>query len=72
MSILRFHYLTELNTTFKFILQDRNSVMCNNSLMADVYFLVGSDFLSSQMGADTSSVTMPQKIPAHKLVLLIA
>ena len=37
--------------------------------MADVYFMVGSDFLSSQMGADNSGcapVTMPQKIPAHK------
>jgi hypothetical protein len=48
--------------------------MCNNSLMADVYFLVGSDFLSSQMGPDpngASGVTMPQKIPAHKSVFLI-
>ena len=41
--------------------------------MADVYFMVGSDFLSSQMGSDGSSASaMPQKIPAHKWVLVPA
>lgn len=48
-------------------LKDRNAVMCNNPLMADVWFNVGSDFLSSQVNAESgASSTMPQKIPAHK------
>lgn len=39
-------------------LRERNAVMCNNALMADVYFNVG---------AETNSA--PKKFPAHKYVL---
>ena len=70
----------------KFNLRDRNAVMFNNALMADVWFSVGSDALLSQIqkqdvgqkpffsrGAPSSPVySMPKKIPAHKYVLATA
>lgn len=37
--------------------------------MADVWFNVGSDLLSSQISEAGNSAMMPQKIPAHKSVL---
>jgi len=37
--------------------------------MADVWFNVGSDLLSSQMSNEAGNASaMPQKIPAHKSV----
>ena len=64
----------------KFNVRDRNAVMFNNALMADVWFSVGSEALSQQISQQdhlkptttATTAAMPKKIPAHKYVLATA
>jgi len=63
----------------KLSVRDRNAVMFNNTLLADVWFSVGSEQLQAQLGQppgqlptdqhQNTAQSMPKKIPAHKYVL---
>lgn len=47
------------------------SYLCLNEQLADVYFSVGSDLTHNSLGEQAKNVTLPERIPAHKLVLSI-
>ena len=64
----------------KYKVRDRNAVMFNNTLLADVWFSVGSEALMAQLTpaggsgdlTANAATAMPKKIPAHKYVLATA